>query len=53
LPAALSVSDFMEAIKGASSHYINHLPGQPDCLYWQPGYGLLTDVTQTLMSAMC
>jgi putative transposase len=42
LPATLSVSDFMEAIKGASSHYINHLPGQPGCLYWQPGYGLLT-----------
>ena len=42
LPATLSVSDFMEAVKGTSSHYINHLPNQPDCLYWQPGYGLLT-----------
>ena len=42
LPAALSVSDFMEAVKGTSAHYINHLPSQPDCLYWQPGYGLLT-----------
>ncbi|MGI4787822.1 MAG: IS200/IS605 family transposase [Janthinobacterium lividum] len=42
LPATLSVSDFVEAIKGASSHYINHLPEQENCLYWQPGYGLLT-----------
>ena len=42
LPATLSVSDFMEAVKGASSHYINCLPGLPNCLYWQPGYGLLT-----------
>ena len=42
LPATLSVSDFMEAVKGTSSHYINHLPKQPGCLYWQPGYGLLT-----------
>ena len=42
LPATLSVSDFVEAVKGASSHYVNHLPNQPNCLYWQPGYGLLT-----------
>ncbi len=42
LPATLSVSDFMEAIKGTSAHYINHLPDQLDCLCWQPGYGLLT-----------
>ena len=42
LPATLSASDFMEAVKGTSAHYINHLPGQLNCLYWQPGYGLLT-----------
>jgi len=42
LPTTLSVSDFMEAVKGASSHHVNHLPSRPNCLYWQPGYGLLT-----------
>jgi putative transposase len=42
LPTTLSVSDFMEAIKGASSYYINRLPSVSNCLYWQPGYGLLT-----------
>ncbi len=41
LPATLSVSDFMEAVKGASPHYINHLPETQGCLYWQSGYGLL------------
>ena len=42
LPATLSVSDFAEAVKGTSAYYINHLPNQPSCLYWQPDYGLLT-----------
>jgi putative transposase len=42
LPTTLAIADFMEAIKGGSSHYANHLPGQPHCLYWQRGYGGLT-----------
>ena len=46
LPPKLSVADFMQKIKGSSSHFINHLPEvQEDVtvgLYWQPGYGWLT-----------
>jgi putative transposase len=42
LPTTLSVSEFMETVKGTSSHYINHPSSRLGCLYWQPGYGLLT-----------
>ncbi len=41
LPAHCSVSDIINAVKGGSSHYINHLSGN-DPLRWQPGYGHLT-----------
>jgi putative transposase len=47
LPTTLAVADFMAAIKGTSSHFINHLPDQTDCLYWQPNYGMmLFDLSQ-------
>ena len=42
LPRQLSVSEFMEALKGSSSHFINHLPTTDGRLYWQEGYGVLT-----------
>ena len=42
LPTDLSVADFMETIKDASSHFINQSLPEAGCLYWQPGYGLLT-----------
>ena len=42
LPATLAPADFMHGIKGASSHFINHLPETKGCLYWQEGYGWLT-----------
>ncbi len=42
LPATLAPADFMHGIKGASAHFINHLPGMKGCLYWQEGYGWLT-----------
>lgn len=42
LPTSLSVSDFLEAIKGSSAHYINHLGDATYFLAWQPGYGALT-----------
>jgi putative transposase len=41
LPTTLCVADFMEMVKGASSHFVNHLPDQPR-LYWHRGYGALT-----------
>ena len=42
LPRQLSVSEFMENLKGAASFYINHLPDKDLQLYWQAGYGALT-----------
>lgn len=48
LPASVSPADFMETVKGASAHFINHLPQPPGCLYWQPGYGLLTFTSEDL-----
>ena len=46
LPPKLSAADCMHKVKGSSSHFINHLPEIQTngtlCLYWQPGYGMLT-----------
>lgn len=42
LPTKLSIADFMETIKGASAHFINHLPDAAADLRWQPGCGALT-----------
>lgn len=42
LPATLAPADFIETIKGASAHFVNHLPETRGCLYWQEGYGWLT-----------
>jgi putative transposase len=42
LPASVAPADFIQAIKGGASHFINHLPETKDCLYWQEGYGWLT-----------
>ena len=41
LPASLAPADFMETVKGGSSHFVNHLPETKGCLYWQEGYGWL------------
>lgn len=48
LPASVAPADFMQAIKGGASHFINHLPETKDCLYWQEGYGLLTFTSNDL-----
>ena len=48
LPATLAPADFMHHIKGASAHFINHLPEAKDGLYWQEGYGLLTFTSNDL-----
>jgi len=42
VPARIAVSEFLEKIKGASSHYVNHFEGLGRNLYWQVGYGGLT-----------
>src|SRR5437899_9093277 len=42
IPPTIAVADFVDKIKGASSHYINHVDGKDWSLYWQPGYGGFT-----------
>ena len=42
IPPRLAISEVMEKLKGASSHFINHLGDTRLRLYWQPGYGGLT-----------
>jgi hypothetical protein len=42
VPVDLALADFVERVKGSSSHFINHLPGEEARLYWQTGYGALT-----------
>jgi putative transposase len=42
LPTTLAVADFLEVLKGASAHFVNHCPDLDSNLIWQPGYGALT-----------
>ena len=42
IPPRFAVAEVVEKIKGASSHFINHMEGRNWRLYWQPGYGCLT-----------
>lgn len=42
VPPALSLAQFVERVKGASAHFINHAEALELRLYWQPGYGALT-----------
>src|SRR5438105_1273658 len=42
LPTTLAIADFLETIKGSSSHFVNHRPDSDGQFYWQSGYGALT-----------
>jgi REP element-mobilizing transposase RayT len=42
VPPRLAVAEVLDKVKGASAHYINHLPDREHTLYWQAGYGVLT-----------
>jgi putative transposase len=39
VPPRLAVGEFMQKLKGGSSHYINHMPDGRFRLQWQVGYG--------------
>ncbi len=41
-PMTVSVPEFIQAIKGGSAYFVNRVACIPPCLYWQPGYGMLT-----------
>lgn len=42
IPPKIAVADCVRHFKGASSHYVNHLPGANGGFGWQGGYGALT-----------
>ena len=52
LPTTVSIGDFIGKIKGTSAHAINRKASRQGdlqmCLYWQPGFGILT-LTQEVL----
>ncbi|GAX43533.1 transposase IS200-like protein [Tolypothrix sp. NIES-4075] len=42
IPPKLSISDFVQNIKGSSAHYLNHLSSEQDAFGWQRGYGVFS-----------
>ena len=48
IPPLMAVAEVLEKLKGASSHFINHLPERDLTLYWQVGYGGFTFATKDL-----
>src|ERR1051325_4937115 len=38
VPPRVAISDFIEKIKGASAHFVNHVDDGKFTLYWQRGY---------------
>ena len=42
IPPKISISDFVQKIKGSSTHYIKHLSPGEDTFGWQRGYGVFS-----------
>ncbi len=42
IPPKISISDFVQKIKGSSTHYLNHLYHGEDMFGWQRGYGVFS-----------
>ena len=43
IPLNLSISEFVQHVKGSSSFFLNHREPPPDpAFYWQEGFGVLT-----------
>jgi putative transposase len=51
VPSSIAVADFVQLIKGSSSHYISHHV-QINALRWQRGYGYLTFAKHDLASVI-
>jgi putative transposase len=41
-PPSLAISDLVNDLKGASSHFVSHVLDSTEPFYWQEGYGALT-----------
>ena len=42
VPPKLALATFIGALKGSSSHHINHIPGQQNSFAWQDAYGVVS-----------
>ncbi len=42
IPPKISISDFVQKIKGSSTYYMNHLDIVEDMFAWQRGYGVFS-----------
>jgi REP element-mobilizing transposase RayT len=42
IPPNLSISDFVQNIKGSSAHHLNHICASQDIFAWQRGYGVFS-----------
>jgi putative transposase len=41
-PATIALSNLVQRLKGASSHFVTHVLRSPDAFKWQGGYGAFT-----------
>lgn len=48
IPPTLLISEWIGEVKGASSHYINHVIANRKILEWQAGYGVVSFGTKDL-----
>jgi len=42
IPPKVAIATFVGQLKGASSHWANHLTSYDSSLYWQDGYGVFS-----------
>jgi len=52
IPPKQAVADLVKSLKGASAHYLNHLPDRRLSFAWQQGYGVLTFSAKNLDAAI-
>ena len=48
IPPTLPIAEWVGRLKGASSHYVNHVPVKRKVLEWQRGYGVVSFATKNL-----
>jgi REP element-mobilizing transposase RayT len=52
IPPKLSISDFVQNLKGSSAYHLNHLSSSKDVFAWQRGYGVFSLGSKQLEQAV-
>ncbi|WP_445635777.1 IS200/IS605 family transposase [Nostoc sp. DSM 114161] len=52
IPPKISISDFVQNIKGSSAYHLNHLSSSQDLFGWQRGYGVFSLGSKQLQQAV-